>query len=207
MLIAVLGKKRSGKDTFSDYIINKYGFIKYSFADPLKKGIQCFFNLTDEQLNNQELKETIDPRWGVSPRRLFQVIGTDIFQHSIKKFIPELEIESRKHWVVLFKQWYEQYKDEFRENEKEENENEEKEKDKEIKVIISDGRFLHEIEEIKKLGGKVIKIIRPISNDNDIHQSENEIDTIPDTFIDYTIINDGLLNDFYNKIDDFILLL
>ena len=200
MLIAVLGKKRSGKDTFSDYIINKYGFIKYSFADPLKKGIQCFFNLTDEQLNNQELKETVDPRWGVSPRKLFQVIGTDIFQHSLQKFIPELEIESRKHWVILFKQWYEQYL----------NENKNKNENKNIKVIISDGRFLHEIEEIKKLGGKVIKIIRPVLNDNnndDNHQSEIEIDTIPDTFIDYTIINDGSLNDFYNKIDDFILLL
>ena len=184
MLIAVLGKKRSGKDTFSDYIINKYGFLKYSFADPLKKGIQCFFNLTDEQLNNQELKEIIDPRWGVSPRRLFQIIGTDIFQHSLKNFIPELEIESRKHWVVLFKQWYEKYNSE--------------------NVIISDGRFLHEIEEIKKLGGKVIKIIRHVSvsdNNNDIHQSENEIDTIPDYFIDHTIINDGTLDDFYNMID------
>jgi len=183
MLIAVLGKKRSGKDTFSDYIINKYGFLKYSFADPLKKGIQCFFNLTDEQLNNQELKEIIDPRWGVSPRRLFQVIGTDIFQHSLQKFIPELEIESRKHWVILFKQWYEKYNSE--------------------NIIISDGRFLHEIEEIKKLGGKVIKIIRPMTKieDNDIHQSENEIDTIPDSLIDHTIINDGTLNDFYNMID------
>lgn len=192
MLIAVLGKKRSGKDTFSDYIIDKYGFLKYSFADPLKKGIQSFFNLTDEQLNNQELKETIDPRWGVSPRRLFQIIGTDIFQHSIKNFIPELEIESRKHWVILFKQWYEKYNSE--------------------NVIISDGRFLHEIEEIKKLGGKVIKIIRPntkINNnqsENDIHQSENEIDTIPDSFIDHTIINDGSLNEFYQKIDKLLLL-
>ena len=101
MLIAILGKKHSGKDTIANFLIEKYGFTKYSFADPLKKGIQAFFNLTDQQLNDQKLKEEIDPRWGVSPRKLFQVIGTDFFQNSIRDFLPELKINNedpKNHW-------------------------------------------------------------------------------------------------------------
>jgi hypothetical protein len=188
MLIAVLGRKSSGKDTFANYIINKYGFIKYSFADPLKKGIQHFFNLTDQQLTDEKLKETIDTRWGISPRKLFQIIGTDIFQNVLKEYIPELSVNGRNHWVILFNQWYTSQK-------------------LDMNVIIADARFLHEIEEIKNLGGKVIKIIRPQQinsniNKNDSHLSELEIDMIPDQFIDHVIINDtNNLDTFNQKID------
>ncbi len=190
VLLAVLGRKRSGKDTFSDYIIKKYGFIKYSFADPLKKGIQAFFNLSNEQLYDEKLKETIDERWGVSPRTLFQVIGTDIFQHSIKSFFPELKGEPRKHWVILFKEWYLDLI----------------QKNPNAFVIVSDARFLHELNEIKNLGGIIIKIIRPLSEKNsDLHQSEKEIDDIPDELINYKIKNDSTLESFYQKINDIII--
>lgn len=189
VLLAVLGRKRSGKDTFSDYVIKKYGFRKYSFAEPLKKGIQAFFNLSNEQLYDEKLKEIIDDRWGVSPRTLFQVIGTDIFQHSIKTFLPELKGESRKHWVLLFKEWYLDLL----------------KSQPNCLVIISDARFLHELIEIKELGGVVIKVIRPLSEINgDLHQSENEIDEIPEDLINYKIHNKSTLNDFYQKINGII---
>jgi hypothetical protein len=191
VLVAVLGRKRSGKDTFSDYIIQKYGFIKYSFADPLKKGIQAFFNLSNEQLYDEKLKETIDERWGVTPRTLFQVIGTDIFQHTIKSFLPELKGEPRKHWVILFKEWYLDLM----------------QKNPNLLVIISDARFLHELTEIKELGGIIIKIIRPLSETNgDLHQSEKEIDDIPEELINYKIKNDSSLDDFYQKINEIIII-
>jgi hypothetical protein len=193
MLIVVLGKKGSGKDTFSDYIIEKHGFIKYSFADPLKKGLQHFFNLTDEQLYDPKLKEMIDPRWGVSPRQLFQVIGTDVFQYSLKKFLPKINSDdTRTHWVILFKQWYEKLLNE--------NQNQNS------NVIIADGRFIHEIEEIRKMGGKIIKVIRPVfDNNKDMHKSEMEMDEIPTEYIDNIIYNQGTLEDFYEQIDKIVI--
>ncbi len=187
MLIAFLGKKRSGKDTVADFLIKNKGFQKYVFADPLKKGLKAFFNLTDEQLYDEKLKETIDERWGVSPRRLLQVIGTDIFQHSINQFIPELKGEPRNHWVNLFKEWYMK----------------EKEKNPNLKIVIADARFIHEIKAIKELGGIVVKINRTIGNNinNDMHLSETEIDSIPDDMIDDTIINDDTLEKLYEKVN------
>jgi hypothetical protein len=201
MLIVVLGKKGSGKDTFSDYIIEKHKFIKYSFADPLKKGLQHFFNLSDEQLYDPKLKEIIDPRWGVSPRQLFQVIGTDFFQYSLKQFLPKINIntesdDTRTHWVILFKQWYEKLLKE-KENET---------KNQKINVIIADGRFLHEIEEIRKMGGKIIKIVRPtLDNNKDNHKSEMEMDEIPNEYIDNIIYNQGSLGEFYDMIDKLLI--
>lgn len=197
MLIVVLGKKGSGKDTFSDYIIEKHGFIKYSFADPLKKGLQHFFNLTDEQLYDPKLKEMIDPRWGVSPRQLFQVIGTDVFQYSLKKFLPKINSDdTRTHWVILFKQWYEKLL----------NENQKQNPNPNPNVIIADGRFIHEIEEIRKMGGKIIKVIRPVfDNNKDMHKSEMEMDEIPTEYIDNIIYNQGTLEDFYEQIDKIVI--
>ena len=207
MLIVVLGKKGSGKDTFSDYIIEKHGFIKYSFADPLKKGLQHFFNLSDEQLYDPKLKEIIDPRWGVSPRQLFQVIGTDFFQYSLKQFLPKINInnesdDTRTHWVILFKQWYEKL---LKENETE-NEKENQKINTPINVIIADGRFLHEIEEIRKMGGKIIKVVRPtLDNNKDNHKSEMEMDEIPNEYIDNIIYNQGTLGEFYDMIDKLLI--
>ncbi len=198
MLIAILGKKKSGKDTVANYLIEKYGFIKYSFADPLKKGLQFFFNLKDDQLYNQDLKEVIDTRWGVSPRKLFQVFGTDIFQNSIRDFLPELKINNdpKNHWVNLFKEWYLS----------------ELKKNPNIKIVISDARFLHEINMINELGGIVYKIIRPsLENDEKFkeqingnnyssHQSEMEIETIPNEMITHLLINDSSLEELYKQI-------
>jgi hypothetical protein len=187
MLIAFLGRKRSGKDTLADFLTKNKGFQKYVFADPLKKGLKEFFNLSDAQLYDEKLKEEIDPRWGVSPRKLLQIIGTDIFQHSINNFIPDLKGEPRNHWVNLFKEWYLT----------------EIAKDSNAKIVIADARFIHEVKAIKELGGLVIKINRTIGDNinNDIHLSEVEIDKIPGNMIDYIIENDDTLEKLYQRIN------
>lgn len=183
-LIGLLGKKGSGKDTLA-LKLKEQNYLQYAFADPLKKGIQIFFDLTDNQLHDEKLKEIIDDRWGVSPRNLFQIIGTEIFQHEINNHL-DLKISPKYHWTYLFEQWYQKQLIE--------NPN--------IKVIISDVRFPHEIETIKKLGGKIIKVTRPEKDNNlDEHSSETFIDQIPNTDIDYLIKNDGTLNDLYTKLN------
>ena len=63
MIIGISGKKRSGKDTISDYLIQEYKFIKYGFADPIKDIAKIIFGFTEEQLYGNE-KDIIDLRWG-----------------------------------------------------------------------------------------------------------------------------------------------
>ena len=72
-LIGLTGKAGSGKDTAADYLVQNYGFIKYSFAGPLKEmlkviGVDC---------DNRDTKERKHPVFGVSPRRMAQTLGTE----------------------------------------------------------------------------------------------------------------------------------
>jgi len=78
VLIGLIGLKQSGKDTFADYLVANHHFRKLAFAEPVKKLCQTMFLLTEEQLNDPELKEKVDGRWGLSPRQMMQKVGTDM---------------------------------------------------------------------------------------------------------------------------------
>ena len=168
MVLGILGKKRSGKDTAGDYLVKKYNFIKYSFAAPIKEGTKAFFGFTDEQVYG-DLKDVVDEHWGVTPRKILQIIGTDVFQYFIPQKIKELEKTGRYFWVHRFLPFYRENKDK--------------------NIVICDVRFQHEVDAIHKLDGKIIKISRKLSNKiKDNHSSEKEIDLIKN--YDYIIEND-----------------
>lgn len=184
MIILLCGKKQVGKDTVANYLVKNYSFVKYSFADPMKKACKEIFMLDDDQLWGDK-KEVIDDRLGITPRKLLQVFGTELFQYEIYNHIPELmnEILVRTLWVQRFKWWYEDHKDE--------------------NIVISDGRFLHELEGIKKLNGLSILIHRKQIEyyNNSTHKSEKEIDKITSK-TDYVIYNDNDFFDLYKQIDN-----
>ena len=69
--------------------------------------------------------------------------------------------------------------------------------------MITDVRFYHEIELLKKIGAKFILIIRVGLNNKDSHMSENELNDFRD--YDYLIINDGTIEELYDKIDNIIM--
>ena len=178
MLIGILGKKYSGKDTTADYICNKYNGTKLILADPLKEACKILFNFSDEQLYGN-LKENIDLNWGTSPRKILQYLGTDIFRNDINKILPDI---GSKFWINLMSIKYSEIK-----------------KEKSL-IIVSDVRFQNEIDRIHEHGGFIIKLIRESIKNDDKHESEN----IDNLFGDYTIINDSTKNDLYHKIDTII---
>lgn len=49
-LVGISGEAGSGKDTAADHLVKKYGFVKISLADPLKRICQEIYGFTDEQL-------------------------------------------------------------------------------------------------------------------------------------------------------------
>lgn len=58
LIIGLAGKARSGKDTIADYLVRKYGFIKFAFSDALYQEVQDAFNLPDQSLlRDAETKE------------------------------------------------------------------------------------------------------------------------------------------------------
>lgn len=69
------------------------------------------------------------------------------------------------------------------------------------KVVISDCRFIKEIEEVKKRGGFVFKIVRNLSF-FDSHPSENEVDLYQN--YDAIIENNGTIKDLYKEVDQIV---
>ena len=75
LVIGISGKARSGKDTLGQFLCEEYRCLHYYFAKPLKEGARVMFNLTEEQIENKE--EVIEP-WGMSPRKIYQLLGTEV---------------------------------------------------------------------------------------------------------------------------------
>lgn len=184
-IIGIIGVKRSGKDTIADYLIKYHGYTRYSFADPLKKAAMEIFGFSYRQMWGDDAdKETQDPRWNISPRRALQLLGTELLQIDIQNHLNDGEFPfGRSIWVHKFKLWY---LDEIKIN-------------KNLKVVISDVRFLHEEVVLNELGGTLCRVIRPELKSVDTHISEIEQQMIKEH---KTIVNDGSLLDLYKKVED-----
>jgi len=77
MIIGLTGKAGSGKDTVADYLHRKYGFVPFTIAAPLKAGVSELFGIDRGVMEDSVLKEQIDDRYGVTPRKILQRLGTD----------------------------------------------------------------------------------------------------------------------------------
>lgn len=91
IIIGLLGPAGSGKSLVAKHLETKYDAKVYTLAAPLKQLVGNAFELTKKQLyGSQEDKETVDPRYNVSPRWLFQRIGTEGFR---KVFGPDFWVD------------------------------------------------------------------------------------------------------------------
>lgn len=204
-IIGIAAKKRSGKDTIAEYLIDKHGFERYSFADPLKKGAQEMFGFTDDQMWG-ESKEVVDERWGITPRKMLQILGTELLQLDIHNHTEEGEFPiGRLVWVHKFKLWVEEQKQKEKEMIQEALQAKaagllpEDEPIPELKVVIPDVRFPHEANPIRELGGEIWKVDRPSLSFKDEHASETEIDNID---YDLLVVNDGTIEELFKKVEE-----
>jgi dephospho-CoA kinase len=181
-IIAICGEKRSGKDVLANYIAHKYGYTKLAFADPLKNIVKLIFDFNDIQVGIDEIncngteKDTIDERWGISPRQALQFFGTEIFQNNIQQLIPNINKDFFANSLIN------------------------KIKDNHT-YVISDIRFLHEYEKLKNYDLTIIRISRPTNFFNtDNHLSEQEFKKLP---FDFEIVNDTTIQKYFHKYDLF----
>lgn len=163
-IIAICGHKRCGKDTLAEYISTTYGYEHLKISKKLKDVIQLLFNFSDEQIES-DAKELIDPKWHITPRHAMQYVGTEMFQYDIQKLVPGV---GRNFWIRSF---IESHISATQKN-----------------IVISDLRFLHEYEELKKYGVYVVRINRASTFHQDTHCSETEFKSIP---YNVSIENDG----------------
>lgn len=76
-IIGLAAVARSGKDTVASMLLEHTEVAAYALADPLKAGCQAIFGLSDAEAWSDEAKEKTIDLWGLSPRQLFQRVGTE----------------------------------------------------------------------------------------------------------------------------------
>jgi hypothetical protein len=202
--IGILGNIGSGKNTVAQYLATQ-GCIPTSFAGPIKDLCTSVFGwprdmLEGETDESREFRENIDLYWSkklkisnFTPRLALQLIGTEVMRDH---FHPDIWLNSLEYRVKKLH-----------------NENE--------CVVISDVRFKNELDLIKRVGGTTILVQRDerpewydialAANNGDAvakhimsrdfkHVHESEWDWVG-CDIDYTINNNGTLEDLYANID------
>lgn len=130
-LIGITGKARTGKDTVAQYLVRNHGYIRNALADPLKLAAQKMFMLSDAQTWEDEFKEVIIPFWDMSPREMFQKLGTE----------GGREVFGDDIWLKRWSYHYDAYKDH-------------------TNYVTSDVRFPNEAAHIRNLGGVIIHVTR-----------------------------------------------
>lgn len=176
-LIAIAGQKGSGKDTIARYIQMLYPntFSTIKFAAPIKAACITLFGYTPEQMEDEILKEIVDPVLGFSPRKAMQYMGTEFGRNMLNMNL----------WVLLAEKHHQQNVSAGR------------------KTIISDLRFENEREWVHRMGGTVIHVVSPNGSVSvDGHPSEIPLPVL-ESGNEYVIVNNKHLgiSSFYNTLD------
>jgi len=173
-LIGITGKARSGKDTIAKHLWAEHEFTRIAFADPLKAAAKSIFGLTDAQTWGDTLKEVAIPYWGMSPRQMFQLLGTEAVKGT---FGPDTWV---KRWTIS----YDLLKDTDH-------------------IVVPDVRTDLEAQAIRNLGGAIVKVVRNTSGlegETAKHSSECGLTVAPD----FTIANNGAFADLYYHINTIV---
>lgn len=130
-LIAITGKARSGKDTIAKHLWAHHGYTRIALADPIKLAVQDMFGLTAEQTWDADLKEIVIDYWGLSPREMFQQVGSN----AMKPIFGD---------AVWFKRWLLSYGPLALTDD----------------IVVPDVRFDDEATALLDYGAKIIEVIR-----------------------------------------------
>jgi hypothetical protein len=190
MIIAFTGKRGSGKSTAAAYLIKEHEFELRAFADPLKKSFAALFDIRYHEIE----KFKNDPNTFIEIRTVDTSYENEYlsgpvmtFREALQRYGTEAhrDIFGEDFWVDLALPlppvgFYVGRK-----------------------IVIHDCRFLNEAYRVKQLGGYVIDIKRPPSDQPqhrgwENHVSESEMDNIPK---DVVIKNDGTISDLYIRIE------
>lgn len=95
-LIGVAGPMGCGKDEVAN-ALKSIGYFRYALADPIKKLMNELL-YWDDRHGFGELKEAVDPAWGVSPRQVYQWFGTEFARERIHYdiWLKRAEMELQK---------------------------------------------------------------------------------------------------------------
>jgi hypothetical protein len=160
MIIGLSGQKGSGK-TFVAEWLERRGFERIAFADPLKRATMELCGWEREHVYG-DFKEVVCPRVGKTPRWVLQQLGTDFVREQIGK----------GHWIELA--WHTIKRGMVERAQ--------------LDWVIEDARFANEAEAVRSWGGIVIGLEG--DSEGGEHASEAEMREQWESMTDFRVYND-----------------
>lgn len=106
-IIGITGNMGVGKDTMADYVVAKYGFVKISMADPMKRIAKEIYEFSDEQLwGPSEFRNQEDKRYPrsdgtfLSARIATQLLGNELSRLAYPDTWKE-RIQSKARKIII----------------------------------------------------------------------------------------------------------
>lgn len=174
-IVLICGRRLSGKDTLADMLVERMGYVKMHIAAPIKDAVGSLFSLTHDQLHGP-LKDAVDPAWGVTPRKIMQIFGTELMQHRLSEYLPAV---GRTFWIRLLIDAARNAKQ---------------------NIVVADVRFLHEIVELQRAFPNKVRVVHIVRHKQerlpeDAHESECASEHLP---VDARIDNNGTLEELWD---------
>lgn len=132
-VIAFAGIAGAGKTTAAQYLVDSHGFVKVSFADPLRKMLSCLTDVEDryDARKNEPRLELC----GKSLRQAMQTLGTEWGRYMVGEMLWTTQLVRTVHRLGT---------------------------QGVTRIVVDDCRFDNEAQTIcSGVGGRVYQIIRP----------------------------------------------
>lgn len=175
MIIGISGYAQTGKDTVADYLIEKYGFVKVSFADPIREALYRLDpSINIGEFSSASLASAVDhmgweevKRLSTEARTLLQRFGTEVGREMFGKdfWVNQALLRAKEH----------------------------------DHVVIPDVRFGNERDAIYRNGGFVWRVVRNGVGPVNSHISDNALSN--DDF-DFKLYNNGSMEDLFKTVDN-----
>jgi hypothetical protein len=176
IVIGIAGHAGAGKDTAALYLVERYGFVQASFADPIRSMALLLLEeagIDHRWLTDRASKEARIPGLGISARALMQTLGTEcgrslhrniwVRHMALRLGLPGPDFSLRGTPTAQAIPVHD-------------------------RIVISDTRFVNEADWIHLIGGKVIRLHRNQAAAVRSHASEAEVMALE---VDVDIHNHG----------------
>jgi len=160
MIVGISGYGGAGKDTAADVLVAEAGFVKMSFADPMRAMAAAMNPIVG--IRRDEFEQAVPVRYVEAVGRIGYREAKDTYPE-IRTFLQRLGTDAGRE-VLGRDVWVNAQMDRIRDG---------------IDVVLADMRFKNEAAAVESRGGLTVRIERPDCGPVNPHISEVDLDDWP----------------------------